>query len=958
VPWRAENYKENGAVPSPERRGWRPTLLGLIHRIATVRLLLIAPFFLAWQLAHAVGNVAFYYGEHPPWDELAAFDIVVVEPDHVRQPPVLNRTKLFAYLSVGEVNASRHYARLVPESWRRGTNPGWGNMLIDQSQPAWPAFLIEHAVRPLWARGYRGFFFDTLDSFELYAKTPGEKAAQVAGMVRVVEAIKREFPSAELVLNRGFELLPAVKQHVLAVAAESIYAGWDPTSKIYREVPAAWREPLLEKLRVVRNTHQLPVIAIDYVPPGERVRAREIAERIKALGFIPWVANPSLDMLGVGAIEVVPRKILMLYNSGRNEQSLIFEYVAMYGAMPLNWFGYVPQYHEVSHGALPNHPLAGRYAGIVTWFQDDLGRNAQAVSAFLQQARQEGVRIAVLGQFGLPPGGNLNTTFGVNSRLAAAPAAVRFEHRIGLGFEFDPPADRRLFFPLAATGADVPVRLVSDRGETMDAVAFTAWGGYALNPYAITNLPEANRARWALDPFEFFRRSLDLPPIPMPDVTTENGRRLLLVHIDGDGFANRAEFTPPAVRRNASTATQQGTFAAEVLLRDVLERYRIPTTMSIIQGEVGPNGLYPNLSPALENIARDMFRLPHVEIGSHSYSHPFRWGGAAGGEQGPIVLPIRNYRFDLATEVDGSIRYIEERLAPPGKKVRLFQWTGDCNPGADALARVHAIGVANINGGETLMSRAEPSVTLVAPLGVPKGGQFQVFAPNQNENRYTNSFRGPFAGYQRAIETFQMTEAPRRLKPINIYYHTFSASKRASLAALHRVYDWVLTQDPHPIHAAEYAAKVHDFNRMVVARKGNGYLIRGAGELRTVRIPDRTAYPDFATSQGIAGYADHEGERYIHLAGSEATLAFTGTPPRVAMLAFANGRIEQLGRANATTTLTLRGHVPLKFALSNAERCAVRSGDTRIAPVESTAAITIFNLEKHGATRATVECRD
>jgi hypothetical protein len=43
-------------------------------------------------------------------------------------------------------------------------------------------------------------------------------------------------------------------------------------------------------------------MAIDYVPPGKRDLARETAARIRELGFIPWVSNPELDMLGVGGI--------------------------------------------------------------------------------------------------------------------------------------------------------------------------------------------------------------------------------------------------------------------------------------------------------------------------------------------------------------------------------------------------------------------------------------------------------------------------------------------------------------------------------------------------------------------------------------------------------------------------------------------------------------------------------
>ncbi len=959
----------------------RTTSLRNLAVRSSIQTILVVVLALSWQSANAVGSVAFYYGEAPPWDELAAFDVVVVEPDHVARPPYLpgDRTKVFAYLGVGEINTSRTYLKDIPESWRRGTNPGWGNVLVNQAERDWPAFLVERAIKPMWDQGYRGFFLDTLDSFELYAKTDADKAGQVAGMVRVIEAIKARFPAAELVLNRGFEMLPAVKHHVIAVAAESIYAGWDPIDKKYREVPAAWREPLLENLKRVRDEYKLPVIAIDYVPPEERGRARETAERIKALGFIPWVANPDLNMIGIGAVEVIPRKVLMLYSSERGERAVELEYVARYAAGPLTWLGYVPTYREVSrneasHSTLPNHPLAGRYAGIVTWFYGELGPNAKPVAALLQRAIREGVRIAVIGNFGFTPGKELNEALPVKSRaFSASQPAVRFERREGLGFELEPYADRRSFFPLTASGADVTVQLANNRGDTMDAVAYAPWGGYAIDPYAIIELPNERGARWTLEPFEFFRRALALPQMPVPDVTTENGRRLMLVHIDGDGFASRAEFTPewaapiaklfelPGAPKKAlpsHPALQGGIFAAEVLLRDVLERYRIPTTMSVIQGEVGPGGLYKDLSPVLEDIARSMFKLPHVEIASHSYSHPFQWQRSATSDGTPTALPLKDYRFDLATEVDGSVRYIEERLAPPGKKVRLFLWTGDCNPGADALARVYQAGIGNMNGGDTLITRAEPSVTLVAPLGVPRGALFQVFAPNQNENVYTNSFRGPYFGYQRVIETFELTDTPRRLKPINIYFHTFSASKRASLTALQRVYDWALAQQPHPIHASEYVSKVLDFNRMVIARTEGGFIVRGAGDLRALRMPAAAGYPDLAKSRGVAGYADHQGERYIHIAHDEAFVALTRIAPRAAHLTYANARIGAFERKAGATTLTLRGHMPVAFHLANATRCQVRAGDTLIEPSSSTLQGSFFNLERNGAKDATIVCRD
>jgi hypothetical protein len=107
-----------------------------------------------------------------------------------------------------------------------------------------------------------------------------------------------------------------------------------------------------------------------------------------------------------------------------------------------------------------------------------------------------------------------------------------------------------------------------------------------------------------------------------------------------------------------------------------------------------------------------------------------------------------------------------------------------------------------------------------------KGEWFQTYAPMQNENVYTNNWTGPFYGFERVIETFEMTERPLRLKPVNIYYHTYIASKRASIASLHKVYGWaqeqLRQQQLHPIYTSEYIERTLDWRRATVARTASG----------------------------------------------------------------------------------------------------------------------------------------
>jgi hypothetical protein len=264
---------------------------------------------------------------------------------------------------------------------------------------------------------------------------------------------------------------------------------------------------------------------------------------------------------------------------------------------------------------------------------------------------------------------------------------------------------------------------------------------------------------------------MHLPEMPVPDVSTESGRRMLMVHMDGDGFISRSELPGNPL-------------AGEVVRDRVVNKYQIPMTISVVEAEVSPKGLYPGLSATAEKVAQDIFRAPHVAIASHSYSHPFYWGKVNNDPNGGYNLRLPGYQFDLDREINGSIQYIEARLAPPGKKVAMFFWTGDCVPGAQALTKTNLAGVGNMNGGDTTATRSSPTMTEVEGLGMPRGANYQVFAPNQNENVYTNNWLGPFYGFERVIETFEFTESPRRLKPINIYFHTYITTKAAGMKSL------------------------------------------------------------------------------------------------------------------------------------------------------------------------------
>jgi len=864
-------------------------------------------------------NVAFYYGANPPFNELQAFQVVVVDPGH-KFAPLTYRTKdseLFAYVSLGELESSRPYSAHVPQEWVKGKNQAWQSLVIDQTVKGWPEFVTKQIIGPLWEQGYRGFFLDTLDSYRLIAHTEEDRREQEAGLIRVIQRIKAQFPEAKLIFNRGFELLPAVGTQAYALAAESLYHGWNQATKQYVEVSEEDRQWLLGQLATVQQTYHLPVIIIDYLPPKERQASRALAHTIQDLNMIPWISVPELNMLGIGGVEVIPRKVLTLFDGSR-DALLGHSELHRFIDMPLNHLGYVPEPWDVSH-ALPDFPLVGRYAGIVAWLPENEAEWSSVFHQWLIQHIRQGIRVALFSSLGFPIQPPYLTPLGLaTEELSNALPEVHFSHQDpSIGFEIQPLANRRTFTPLTVLEGNPLLSLGSTTNQRQDVVAYTAWGGYALAPYAVVQLPDLESFRWVIDPIQFLRNALVLPPMPVPDTTTENGRRILMVHIDGDGFPSVAEFPGKP-------------YAGAVMLDKILRRYQVPTTVSIIEGEIGSTGLYPKLAETFEKIARQIFVLPHVEIASHSFSHPFNWRefrtkGAS--QPGQYHLAVPNYPYgtnNLQREIQGSIQYINTHLAPPDKQVKVFLWTGDCDPPSAAVAITDAIQVGNMNGGQTIITKGHNSLTAVAPLGIKKGQTFQIYAPNQNENIYTNNWLGPYYGFQQVIETFQLTDHPRRLKPINIYYHTYSATKQASLTALHKVYQWALNQPVTPLYVSEYIQKVRDFNRAVITKHEDGWKLHRMNALREFRIPQSMGYPDLQRSQGVVGFSDHEQDRYLHLSGKgPSTVFLSPDPPTQPFLINTNGHIISWKTKGRVVGFQLLSAQPLVVRLANVHICRI-----------------------------------
>jgi len=798
----------------------------------------------------------FYYGSAPLPDELALFDLIVIDPAaaHDLKNRAFPPESVYGYVSLGEMRKDDPLSSQLDLSWIKGGNPTWQSHAMDQTASGWRQFFINRIVAPLRDKGIRNVFIDTMDSYQLFAKTPEDRSRQEAAMIATIKELKAKYPDMRIMLNRGFEVIEPLKDVVSGMAVESLFRSWHQADQRYGEVSENDRTWLLGQIRRVRDTFGIPVVVIDYVAPAERELARRTAKQISDLGFVPCITSGSLTTLGISTVEPLPRTVLFLHD-GMMITDFSLNDLQRFGAMPLNYLGYRIEYLDISK-PLPTTSLAGRYAGIVSWLER-IPQKPHEYERWLAQQQMDGIPIAFINSLGIPQESAFLRKLGFNARSGPRPPAkvtISAMDASIMGFEMQPFPLPDAFSPLEqkSASAQVLLDLTDGQGTHMHAAALTSWGGYVLYPFVLRQMGDAETYRWIINPILFYQKALRLPAMPVPDLTTHNGRRILFAHIDGDGAVSRAEMNPKML-------------ANRMMLEEVLKRYRIPTTVSVIEGETSPRGLYPDLSATAEQTYREIFALPHVEPASHSFSHPFYWSKAAKNvDEESYHLNIPGYVFDMRREILGSLAYVQG-LSPRGKKVGVFLWTGDCNPDTDALALVEEAGVLAMNGGDTVITREKPSLTAIAPTGIQKGSYFQVYAPNQNENMYTDLWTKRFYGYERAIETFQLTDRPYRFKPINIYYHMYSATKPASLNALKKVYDYALRQDVMAVFASEYIRKAREFGRVAVGRTENGYRVAGTDAIRELRIPKSEGYPA-SPGSSVIGFSDHEQTRYLHLA--------------------------------------------------------------------------------------------
>lgn len=624
------------------------------------------------------------------------------------------------------------------------------------------------------------------------------------------------------------------------------------------------------------------------------------------------------------------RKVLALYNGLVPEVDAENNLIHQRAELVLNHLGLIVDLHDVNH-PLPGAAAMASYRGVLAWVAGAPLRHPRAYLAWLGEQVRAGRKVVLLDGLGAgrdtlgratPPEelGRALEAIGLRhlGDRTDDPQRIAIERKDPTMVEFERALPRRLELYERYQPVD-PARSRSyltlrrrDRPEaeaTSELVVVTPQGGFVASGYVFDELRLAKNyvLAWRVNPFRFFAEAFGIEHAPRPDFTTLGGARIYYSHIDGDGF--------PSI-----TEVDRKSMCGDFTRAQVLERYNLPVTVSFVVAEIKPppRGLG---TPERVRLARRIAALPNVELAVHGLAHPMDWRAR---DKAICSYELPGYRMSAEQEIVFASRYIRDVLAPPGKATKVMLWTGWCNPAEDQLALAWKEGLYNLNGGDPVMSGEFPSYMHLAPPIHRVGRLRQYFTSGPNEYILTEEWQPPYHRWRNLIDIFQRTEAPRRVVPMNVYYHFYVVEKPPSLAAMHDVMRSVLDRRPAPLFVSEYIDVVRDFETMRLGRidpvSDEGWRVLNSGYARTIRFDRWDRHLDLERSRGVIGYrrAPEQKALYIHLDEShDHTVVLTATPPTRPYLSYATSYLERVVIGADRISLRTRGIGRKHLAFAN-----------------------------------------
>lgn len=246
---------------------------------------------------------AVYYTDKLPVSAFDPYDLIVFDAqEHPQLKPLSDRGKtLLGYLSLGEIEKIRpHYRAVKSQNILLNENKNWpGSYFVDVRNKFWAKRVIEELIPQLLHKGFHGIFVDTLDNpIELERQDPEKFKGMRDASITLIKAIRYHYPQIPIMINRAFEILPELGEHITMVLGESMYSSYNFSSKKYQKVNENEYRDLVSKLQDFKKSFpKIRIMSLDYWNLEESDEIKKIYNVQRANGFEPFVSVLKLDRL-------------------------------------------------------------------------------------------------------------------------------------------------------------------------------------------------------------------------------------------------------------------------------------------------------------------------------------------------------------------------------------------------------------------------------------------------------------------------------------------------------------------------------------------------------------------------------------------------------------------------------------------------------------------------------------